>query len=220
MSDQFGAFVSRGSVERAVLELLQSSPAGLNPPLILYYLAEAERQEGLEPHTLDPPRTYRGGVDFTVFQGDEFPAIIALVAPMGTPERHERAEYAQWFEVQAAALVSAENEDDARPLADAYGIALAALVAQNGGLGPSRVSAGEPFAIKTNLGAFPSVEFAVNATTARNLLRTTVTFQTLVQPVLTERGPGQFQADPYGVPLDTPTVETITVDIQASETLT
>lgn len=218
MTDAFGPYISRADVQNAVLTLLQTPPIGAYP-LIVHYLAEAERHASEQARTFDTPLTYRGGIDLEVYQADLLPAIIVVAAPVGRPERYDVGEYAQWFNVQLAAIVKAESEHDARELADAYGLAMGLLVAQHGGLGESTVNPGTPFAEKTNLEAFPNVEFAVSATASRNVQRAVVTFQTLVQPVLTETGPPAFNLDPYGAPDDLPLVSDVEVTLTAVETL-
>jgi hypothetical protein len=214
LTDSFGPILSLGDVQDAVLALLQTPPDGGGAPLIVYYLAERERlTPDMAPRTFDPPAAYRGGTDFTVFQEDQFPTVIVVVAPSGKPERFAGGTYSQWFEVQIGAIVKRETQDDARAHAHGYGIALAALIAQNGGLGPSTINPGSRFAIKTDLEEFPAVEFAFNATTSRNILRSTVTFQTRVAPVLGETGPPGFPHDPYADPEVVATIETVDVDL-------
>lgn len=219
MPDAFGPFVSRGDIQSAVLALLQTPPTGGGAGLLVYYLAEAERLAGEPPRRFDPPATFRGGTDLEAYLADQLPAIVVVVEPSGRPERYGVGSYAQWFQVQVAAIVKAEDEEDARAFADVYGIAMAAVIAQHGGLGPSTVNPGDRFAIKTVLEAFPTIEFAVNAATSRNMLRTVVGFQTLVQPVLTEQAPNAFPHNPYTEPADLPLVETVDVEFTAVQTL-
>jgi hypothetical protein len=220
MSDSFGPFVSRADVEHAVLNTLQTPPAGTGYPALVYYLAEAERLAGQPAHTFDmpPSGSYRASLDFTRYIADGLPLLIVVVKPTGRPERYERGQYSQWFDVQVAAVVKGDDEDAARALADAYGVAIANLIEQSGGLGPNRDSTGR-FAIKTNLEAFPDVEFEESATSSRNVLRTVVTFQTCVAPVLIETGPPSFPQDPYAAAIEPVTVETVTTTFDGVETL-
>jgi hypothetical protein len=208
--DVFGPLVSRGDVEAAVLAQLQSPVSG-----IVFYIAERERRAGLSPRTLPTPpslMSYRGGIDFETFKRDETPLLIAVVQPTGEPERLDSTNYGQWFEVQVAAVIRDESEDEARGLADHYGIAVAACLSQNGGLG------GLENVVRTRLVGFPRVEF-VNPD-VREVIRSVQTFRVEVDPVLAERyGPTKAQPgppkDPYGPPGDYTEVEDVVTTITA-----
>jgi hypothetical protein len=200
----YGPLVARGNVESAALATLSQPPEGGFQPLIVYYLAAVERANGLPPKTLRVPpgeRSYLGGIDFETYGGDQLPTLIAVAQPVNAPERDGGGEYGQWFELQVAAVVSAESEDDARSLADSYGIAATALILQHGALGG--------LAVKTNLNDFPRTEFV--DPDDRRLMRSVAGFHVLVQPVVTERyRPLSFGPDPYADPGYCPEVETVT----------
>jgi hypothetical protein len=220
MSDSFGPFVSRAEVEQAILNTLQTPPAGTGYPALVYYLAQAERLAGQPAHTFDAPPSgsYRASIDFTRYVADELPLLIVVVKPEGRPERYERGQYSQWFDVQVAAVVKGDDEDAARAVADAYGVAVANLITQDGGLGPNRDNTGR-FAVKTNLEGFPDVEFEESATSSRNVLRTVVTFRTCVVTVLIETGPPSFPQDPYAPAIEPVTVETVATTFAGVEVL-
>lgn len=202
----FGQLVSRASIVQAILTLLTEPPAQGAGPLLLYYLADVERQLGLTPRTLPVPpgpSSYRSEVDFETFQAEWLPLIGVDAQPTGRVERHEGGEYGQWYQVQAAAIVADDDEDQARTYADAYAIAIAAAIVQNGSLGG--------IATRTLLTTAPMVEY-VNPD-VRQVSRATVQLQTYVQPVLVEYAgkPMSWPADPYSIPEDWPEVETVNI---------
>lgn len=201
----FGRLVSRASIVQAILTLLTEPPEPGAAPLLLYYLADVERQLGLTPKSLGMPpgpSSYRSEVDFETFQAEWLPLIGVDAQPTGRVERHEGGEYGQWYLVQACAIAADDDEDQARIYADAYAIALAAAVVQNGSLGG--------IADRTVLTTAPNVEY-VNPD-VRQVSRATVQLQTYVQPVLVEYAgkPVSWPADPYAVPEDWPEIETVT----------
>ena len=74
----FGRLVSRASIVQAILTLLTEPPAPGAAPLLLYYLADVERQLGLAPRSLQEPpgpSSYRSEVDFETMQGRNWPSV-------------------------------------------------------------------------------------------------------------------------------------------------
>lgn len=219
----FQNLVSRGAVEQAVLSLIQTPPAGSTYPLIVYYLAEVERQLGLAAQTiLVPPgsASYRGGVDFDTFEQEWQPVITVAAQPTGEAERYDSdGKYGQWYEIQVAATVTAGDEDSARVLADQYGAALAGLLLQQGGLGTRTDSDGSTitFAEKTVLRVAPRVEYPNPK--LRRLLRSIVLVESFVQGVFAEAGPGSFGTNPYTAPGALPNVSTVKFELQTEDTL-
>lgn len=215
----FGGILGREQVEQAVLTTFQTPPAGSSYPLIVYYLAEVERQRGLNPRTLPVPPgpdSYRGGLDFDTFEEQWAPQLTVLAEPVGSAERHEEGVYGQWYEIRVGALVTEVDEDAARLLADRYGAAVGALLAQNGGLG-TRVdfTTGTtiPFATKTNVESVPRTEYPDPL--LRRFVRSVVTLHTFVDQIVQEDGPQAFGPDPYATPLGWPTITTVDVQLEA-----
>ena len=212
----FGTLVSRSAIDQAILTLLSQPPTGGSAPLIVYYLAEIERQLDLVAQTLPVPpgpSSYRSEVDFDTFQAEWLPLIGVDSQPTGQAERHEGGEYGQWYEVRVAAIVADDDEDRARMFADAYGIATAAAILQNGSLGG--------VASRTVLTRAPDVEY-VNPD-VRQVSRATVTLQTYVQPVVVDGAgaakPVAWPASPYSVPAGWPDVATVTVTVDGVQPL-
>jgi hypothetical protein len=212
-ADVYGPLVGRDLIERAVLALLQTPPEGSEAPLIVYYLAEVERQQGLAPQSLPwppGPSSYRGGVDLQTLMPEWFPLIGCEAQPVGIPERGPKDGfgygYGQWFEVKLAATAGNDDEDAARLLAAQYGIALALLIVQHGSLGH--------VVGNTVLTASPNIEYLDPE--VRQVARSVITFRSYVDTILTESGPPLvLSPDPYQAPGDWPVVETVDVTLDA-----
>jgi hypothetical protein len=215
--DIFGPLIGANAVRRTVLNLLRDYPAnGGTAPLFVYYLAEVERQNSLAPQTLGQPGTYRGGTDWTVWDDDDLPAIIVTAKPIGAPEYLDQSVVSQWLQVQLAAIVKRETEAEARMMADCYGIALAGAILQNRGLGPNPYDPSQRLAVETELTDYPDADFAVDATTSREIMRSVVTFRTLIAPVLTAwNGPTQYATDAYAAPGNWGEITEVNTDLVA-----
>jgi hypothetical protein len=220
MADTFGPLISDETVQDAVLALLSLPPTDDNgdpaggSPLLVYYLAEIERQVGLIQQTLEPPLVYRGGTDFEVYQGDQSPTVVVVVKPTGAPERFEAGSYGQRFEIQAGVILQGSDQDDGRLRARYYGLAMAAVIAQNADLGPNPYDSSLKLASETHMTAFPVAEFAADENTSRQIMRSVVSFETLVMPVVVSwAGPESFPTSPYTVPSPWPTVSEVDVTV-------
>lgn len=215
----YGAIVDRSQVEQAVINILQTPPAGSNFPLIAYYLAEVERQRGLQPQTLPlppGPDSYRGGLDFDVFEDEWAPVLTVLAEPVGRAEREHEGFYGSMYEIRVGAVVVGQDEDTVRLLADRYGAAVMACLAQNGGLG-TRVDFATgltiPFATKTVVETVAETTFP-NAR-MRRLAQSTVILHSFIDHVVDENGPIAFPASPYLPAPSWPTIENVDVQLQA-----
>lgn len=201
------------------MSLLSTPPPLRNYPLIVYYLAEVERQLGLAPQTLPQPQgssSYRGGIDFDTFEEEWAPQLMALAEPVGTAERSHEGVYSSWYEIRVAVLVVDEDEDATRLLADRYGAAVMACVAQNGGLGTrTDFETGNtvPLADKTVVETVAETTFPNRL--MRRLAQSTVTFRSFISNVVAEPGPTSFPVDPYLIPASWPTIKTVNVQLQA-----
>lgn len=223
-SSIFGTLAGRDDVAQRVLQTLQA--------WLLTYLAEVERQEGLEPKTITPPggeppagsaaiypadaSCFRSGLDFETWQGDELPLLIVVAQPQGDAERIEDGGYQQWYEVQVGAVCEDPGglETAAQLLADRYGKAVTGVFAQQGGLGGvDRNRTTVPFAEKTVLVSAPHTEFVDGAD--RKYARSVTVAHVLVESIVEEGvGPRIVPADPYLTPSSWPTI--VKVDVQLS----
>lgn len=214
----FGTLLSRGQVAQAVINTLQSPPASSSSvaPLIVHYLAEVERQQGLIAKTIFVPpdvASYRVGLDFEMWAGDQLPTIIVLCEPLGDAERYNAGTYGQMYQVEVGAIVEAQDEPSAILLADQYGAALSGALAQNGGMGTRTYNDGSigTFAENTRLMS-SRTEFLQD--TERRFCRSVVTLHLMVQDVIQEQRP-TYNVDPYTAPGAWPNVSTVDVQLQA-----
>lgn len=215
MTDLYGPIIAQMQLERAVLDLLQGVPADGEAPLIVYYLAEVERQAGLRPQILDKPATFRGGTDLNRWQTDQSPLVIAVAKAQGSPERIDTTQYKQLFQVQVATILKMESEDYARRYASLYGAAVMKLIADHGAIGPNPYDSTVKLGTHTEITGYPIPEFAVDDTTSRNIMRAVVTFTTLVSPILSQGGPLTFTGSPYEPAGNWPDVATVDVTVTA-----
>jgi hypothetical protein len=207
--DLFGASVGPWQVEQAVINLLQGVPPDGQAPLLVYYLADQERVLGLPPRTVPVPpgsSSYRGGVDDNTLEAEWFPVVHVVVEPSGAPVRLDWGGYAQSYEVRVTATCGDNDEDIARRASYAYGAAIAQAVIQNGTLGIS--------ATNTVLVRAPTGEL-LNAISNRQVVRTTVTFDTLIAPAFTTLGPASWNFAPYAIASDWPEIQDVSVTVTA-----
>lgn len=217
----FGAVVSRDEIERNVLSLFSTPPPTSSYPLIVYYLAEVERQLGLAARTLPvPPGTnsYRGGLDYNTFTEEWAPQITVIAEPISPVEREEDGKYGCWFSIQVAALVTEGDEDSARTLADRYGAALMMCLAGNAGLGTrTDFTDGSSVAFTNQAILQDAPETTFPNPRMRRLCQSTLSMRAYISPIVTEPGPLTFNADPYTDQANWPTITTVDIQLQAEQ---
>jgi hypothetical protein len=127
----FGTLFVPATIERAMLDLLKT--------WLPIYLAEVERQIGIEPCTIARPRFYATSVEADHMPGEQLPGIIA-VSP-GTSENPTREDgaWAAWFDCTIVALVMTPEELTTRELAGYFAAAIRGAVLQHAGLGVDQV---------------------------------------------------------------------------------
>ena len=221
-SSTFGTLLTRGQVAQAVCNTLQAPPFGTTYPLLTYYCAEVERQQGLTPYTIQVPlpSSIRPGLDFSTWQSDALPAVIVVAQPQGDAERYEAGAYTQMYEVQIGAVVeSSQDEWQATQQADWLAAALMGAVNQNGGLGTRTYSNGTTgtFSEKTVMLSAPRAEF--DDPTTRRFVTGVVTFHVAVEHVVGEQPPA-FPANPYEAPSAWPDVTTVEVELESFDGFT
>ena len=206
MTDAFGIFVSPWDVERAVINVLRTPPPGGAQALLVYYVAEWERNEGLTARTIpQPPGTdsYRGGVDADTMQAEWFPMVHVVVQPDSGPTMLDTFTYGQTFRTTITATYGDDDEKTARMVAQAYAICAAKLMVDQGGLGIG--------VTHTAITRMPTLSLL--APSNRQVLRSVVELESSVMPVLTQGGPNIWQPDAYDSPLAFPTVETVNITV-------
>jgi hypothetical protein len=129
--DLFGQFISPEDVIDAAVETLRT--------WLPTYMAEVERQKGLQPRTIPRPPTpesYHGGVDLETWVGADTPEVMVLAKPSGPPERFASS-YTQGYTLTVGCLcigtgstLAERPEDDARIVASYLGAATMLLVQQ------------------------------------------------------------------------------------------
>ena len=199
----FGPLVGLENVKQAIITLLSQPPTGGDTPLVVYYLAEIERQHGLAARTLTQPPSpdsYYGGIDHLSWDESLLPSIIVITQPTGSPERYGDGTYGQWFESQVAAVVQGNDEDDAQMIAAHYGSALTGALLENGDLGG--------IADKTELAEAAKLEFLEDPAT-RVFARAVVTVRSFVEPIAGDLdSPTNWPTDPYTPSSQPPVAET------------
>lgn len=208
-ADSFGPIVGPHTIQAAIIGVLSQPPQDGQAALIVYTLAELERENDLPARTIPVPPaedSYYGGDDFNSWVEALLPSIIVNTQPVGAPERHEGGEYGQWFESQVAAVVQGDDEDQAHLIAQLYGAAVMKAVLAFGSLGG--------VADETHMTGAPKTEFTDNP--ARVFQRSVTTFQSYVQPIVISGAvPPTWAYDPYAVPGDYPEITSTHVNFTA-----
>lgn len=213
-NDIYGPIVSRYAVANAVRSQLQL--------WLPSQLAEIERQEGLAAHTLplppDSDASYKIVLDFTLDVPQQIvPCLLIVAQPFGEPERMPVID--QPFEIQIGSVIVGTDEDEAIMFADLYGAAVMSAIGQHGSLGTW--SNGDPVATESALRGFPETMYmAPDSPLSRRLVRSTVTFESLISNVFDPRqGPRSVPSNPYVDPGNWPTVQSTNVTFE-DESLT
>ena len=123
----FGRIVTNSMVEAAVLELVNVwADTGL---------AEVERQSGVTVGLIQRPRAYAAAFDFDNWQEEQLPAVYAVSPGPAQLERAGGDRYTAIYPLDVGVFVNDQTEPLVRGAASAYQMAVAMIVAQNGGIG-------------------------------------------------------------------------------------
>lgn len=182
MASILGRLVSTYTVETTILSIYRE---WLGP-----YLAEVERQNGLEEYTLERPanvESYYGGNDFDTEYGGDWPALVTVVRPAGDCEQFAEY-YSQVYDIEVACVVLGDNENEARMRASMYGAA-AMLITQ-----PPLCGLGGLTNDKVEMVSAPRVEFVNGEASQRRLQRSVATFRVMIPEVVQtmRAGPGAY----------------------------
>lgn len=164
----FGQILGPSDVEFAALNTIEAWTP--------YMLRVLERRHGYPAGTLvEPPGTtsYTGGIDFDTWTEDLLPMVIVVVQPNGDAERSMLG-YSQWYEIEAAAVVARETEEEARIHAGHLATAVMAAITQHGDLGG--------LASSTDLVTGPTLEFPEPQT--RTIVRARVTVRSYITSIV------------------------------------
>ena len=207
-NSRIGALIGPNDVEDAILATLRT--------WLPLYLYEIEQDNELDEQSLRSSgagagnaASYRGGIDFELWQEDELPVVIAVVKPIGRPERSASAGIGQAYDVQVAVIYAdTESEHISRRQAAYYGVAIQGAILQQGGLGDTLAEL-----VETRLENAPATSF--RDPDERRLVECTTGFRVFVQPIVDDQL-GLYVAPPPAPPFgDWPTVETTSVTITA-----
>jgi hypothetical protein len=129
----FGPLFTPRTIERAMLTLLET--------WLPIYLAEVERQNGIDPCSIARPRLYVTSVEADLDPGEQLPAIVAVSPGTTEAPMREDGAWSAWFQCSIVALVMAPEEMFVRDLAGYYAAAIRGAVLQHAGLGVDQVEA-------------------------------------------------------------------------------
>lgn len=213
----FGPIVSQWQIEQAFIKTLKT--------WIPEYLAEIERQNGLKNKIIPRPPTpesIHGGTDLESYYQDILPEVVVVVEPLGPPELGGSAGYTGVYQVQVGCLwvgsgseLAERPEDEARCVVSHYGAACMGIVQQPGlgGLADDLRMEGLP-------------RISLPNTDKREIAQVETTFHVWVSEIiLPNEGPVQpnpvespeYGGEPEAPFSEDPTVEKVTVDINAEQ---
>jgi hypothetical protein len=208
----FGRLLDRTEVERAVLDTIRYWEKT--------YLAEIERQNGMDPHALQLIKNYATRNDWKHFPEDQQPALLAISPGIeGVPFAEGDGAVTARFALGVGLIANGQDEEDTRLLTGLYGTAVLAILLQHQQLGR---------------GVDDDYEMGFAETTQWRDLRfndypsdqgrTTGSFQAIfvveVKDVFnTRKGLLVRSADPYEENEPFPTADEVTIETPAGDTI-
>lgn len=199
-----GPLVTVGNIRSSIIEHANTT-GWLN-----YYLAEAERAEGLTEGTIERPRSWKWPTEVMSWPDDQRPAVLVVIGETeGEPvEYGEGLVQASW-NVEMSAVVRGVDENDTEQQASVYSAALRAFVAKQGLRLPDLTVEGARWR-REAYGDLPQQgEFA------RSLRMAGVGFTlTLSDVVSTVPGVTEIPVPPLGDPGPYPAVDTVIVSVE------
>lgn len=195
----FGSIVTIDQVKRAVVEHVDR--------WIETYLAEIERQNGLDPRTINQPASYITVDDegLNKWPEDQLPCVVVMCPGTSDTPRSTSEGVSAAFVVNIAVIVSSITAKDTSEVASYYGAAVNALMVQNQSLGG--------FAAGTVWRGVRLDDLAPDD--GRTIAAVTNVFAVGVENVVQTGSFGLTEPpeDPYDVP-DFETPESITVEVE------
>lgn len=175
------------------------------------FLAEVERQHGLEVGTLPRPPGddfYFAGNDFNTSLGN-LPSVIVTVVPVEGEIEVSSRFYTQEYDLQVACTLEGDDEFEVHRNASLYGAA-SMLFAEVGGM--------EGLAERTRMTKAPKVEFVSAEPAQRRLQRSVVGFSTWIPQLVQQGGPPETLKEagiepPELEPQPIPEAETVNVTV-------
>ena len=125
----YGRLLDTHQIEVAVTETLQVwMPA---------YIAEVERQRGLEPHAMPLPASWSKTNEFYKWNEDQLPAMIVVCPGLAPTEPKMKGDgsYHAWYRVGVAAIAGGDDREATRRVAKLYVAAIRGSILQHQDLG-------------------------------------------------------------------------------------
>lgn len=169
------------------------------------YLAEAERQNGLDLQTIPVFKTYTQVNEFRNWAGDETPVCVIVSPGMnGKPVKKGAGEYTGEFVLGVASIVQANNRQATNKLSRIYGAVVRQLLLQQPGM--QGIASGITWEDE-KYNDVPESEDRAQASSQ-------VLFTVEVPGVVDSRkGIMAPSEDPYGLDPEAPTATKVTVEI-------
>lgn len=196
----FGAIKDGTHVEAAMIEHLENWQ--------LTYLAEVERQNGLEPRFLPPMRSFVTVKEFDKWPEEQLPACIVIAPGLAEPAVADgEGKFRSKWMLGIAVICSAPTKEDTNRLAKWYTSAFRTAVLQHPSLG------GFAQGVEWRDEAFSDV----SEDAQRTLSSGQAMFVVEVRDTVDRRGgPVVVPPDPYG-DLEWPTVNEVSVEVVKEE---
>lgn len=199
MTESFGAIISGADVREAVVDTIKLWQAT--------YLAEIERQTARLPASLPLIRSFTAATEFDHWPEDQLPGAV-VVAPglADQPRRSGDGRLEGTWVVGVAVVTSGQDRTGSITLCELYVAAVRAMLLQHPSLGG--------FAESTQ---WVDERYDDLADDARTMAAGTLQLLVTVPNILDlKKGPADVPPDdPYALPTDWPSIETVFVQVDA-----
>lgn len=202
MGSWFGPIIGGEQLEVAVKDTLKL--------WLPTYLAEIERQRGLDPRSLPMIRNFTFANELEKFPEDQLPVAVIISPGIGgdLPTMDGEGQYTAKFICGIAVIVSADTQTNTNRLSKMYGAAIRACLLQQPSLG------GFASGVEWQDERFDDIP----SEDRRSLAAAQEIFHMEVSGITNERlGMAVPPDDPYAVPAEWPEAETVQVSIDKEE---
>lgn len=205
MSSIFKNIITRQDVEIRVRDTIKT--------WIDSYLAEVERQNGLNVRQLPRPRSYTRRNEFERWPEDQIPAVIVISPGLTAPPvANGSGQFRGYWGVGVAVITEGQDTDNTRDLAGYYTAAIRALILQRPSLG------GFAMGVTWEDERYDDIS---DVEMGRTLASGQVVFQVEVEDIVsTKAGPVTPDTPPVTPPDDSPTwpvATVVTADVEMED---